>query len=607
MTQQQQNVNSPAQAKTATVVQVRTVADLRAHEPAAAGELATVLEYNPGSKMGGGVFVYDITDTKSPDDGGVTFVSAKGARWKRVLQDYNNVTVLDFGAIADGKTDCAEAVRRMFNWSQKNYPATGIRFTAGEFYLSAFDIADKGEVNRFKVSGAPVNFGYFPTTLIYSDRKNSDVVFRVKARYVEIAGLVFAGQSNVDGHPANTKGFFKNVVTGGQFLHVSSVEFRNTGGRCLDLIDTLDCKIDQFYSRHSQDSIIYARWSDQAQGAWDHCTAIELSNFNIQNSKNRPALDLPRCTQSFIRNGWIEHTDYPGDLTNGQWVIEGLAIESSIYPLKLGFTRALIIQKSIHSSAKPFDYSTDGIEPWTLLSEFDRGVAEISDLGAIFQGSLSYDAITSQHHMSNFANAHTWFYVGEFHFSDKSSQIHLRMLGSAQYLSQGATQTDFSTRTPEGVAHIYLQAREESDVIASWYGEGSSPVGRVHIEGTSARCKLYVKIPPSTGWTSALVDTNGRDRYQAGISFKFRKSFTQCSTEEAQRLDAAPTKAFQQHWTGNDKVGFGYNDNNQLILRGPYFEKAYQREDQSWYTRRFARVMYNGKPFSIELLPEDGI
>ncbi|WAH61620.1 hypothetical protein LZ023_38470 (plasmid) [Pseudomonas silvicola] len=91
-------------------------------------------------------------------------LSPPAKRWKRVIQDYSTITVLDFGAIADGKTDCITAVRRMITWSQRVLPAAGIRFTAGVFSMSTFDISDK-EINRFKV-GANVNFGYFPTTTL---------------------------------------------------------------------------------------------------------------------------------------------------------------------------------------------------------------------------------------------------------------------------------------------------------------------------------------------------------------------------------------------------------------------------------------------------------
>jgi amylovoran biosynthesis protein AmsF len=607
---------NPQNAVTAAapVIQVSDVAQLKATEPTTGGELATVLEYTRGTKAGGGVFLYDATDSTSPDDGGLIIVTAGKKRWKRVVLDYNSVTVLDFGAVPDGKTDCIEAVKRMFTWSQRVLPSAGIRFTAGVFSMSTFDISDK-EINRFKVTGASVNFGYFPTTTLlfnWDTKPRGLHFFKVNARYAEISGLVIKGMSfnpdgsmygNGDGGTAlNKVGFFANIITGGQFLRVSSMEFRYLGGRALDLIDTLDCKIDQFYARCCQDSLIYARWSDREAGAWDHSTAIELSNFNLQFGYNKPVFDLPRCTQSFIRNGWIEHSDYAGDLTNGQWVIEGLAIESTTNPLKLGYCRATIIQKSIHNQSAGFDFSTEGIEPWTLIGEGDRGVLEFSDWGIIAQGSLSYDYISSQQHMDNRTANNKWFYVGEFNFSDATSQIHVRVVGTAQYNSQSETQVDYSNRTPEGATNIYLQARDGGNTIGSWYGEGSSPVVKVHISGNGARTKLYVKIAAYTGFSTALVTTNGKDRYQAGLCFIFRKSFTACTTEESATLDAAPIVAFEQHWIGNKDVGFGYNNNKELLLRGTVIKGEVEEYEPGKYrTRRYLKVRVNGEAWSIPL------
>ncbi|NIE72351.1 hypothetical protein [Pantoea sp. Acro-807] len=596
----------------ASILHLNDIAALRATEPLVAGQLAVVLEYTKDTRMGGGVFIHDPVDTASVDDGGIIFVTAGKKRWKRVVLDYNSVTVVDFGAVSDGRTDCIEAVKRMFAWSQRVLPSAGIRFTAGEFSMSMFDISDK-EINRFKVSGAPVNFGYFPTTTLlfnWDTRPRGLHFFKVKARYVEISGFVIKGKSSNSGEDGGTAfnqvGFYANTITGGQFLRVSSMEFRYLGGRALDLIDTLDCKIDQFYSRGCQDSIVYARWSDRELGAWDHSTAIELSNFNLQRGTKKPVLDLPRCTQSFIRNGWIEHSEYAGDLTNGQWTIEGLVIESTANPMKMGYCRAMIIQKSVHRDSAGFDFSKEGVEPWTLLAEGDRGVMEISDLGAVIQGSLNYDFMTSQHHMDNRTDKPRWFYIGEFNFSDAASQIHIRVLGSAQFLSQSETQTDHSGRTPEGVAHIYLQARDKADTIGSWYSEGSSPVMKVHVEGGGARTKLFVKIPDYTGYSIALVETNGRDRYTSGQCFIFRKSFTVCDAEESARLEAAPVVAFEQRWTGNKSVGFGYNDNKELLVRGPYFFKDVEHQPGKWKRRHFLKIRVNGTPRSIELLdPED--
>ncbi len=570
------------------------------------GMVASVTGYHTGNYQGGGDFIYDPdTITVDRDEDGYFNLSASNNRtWHRINYDLNAVTDCDFGAIADGKTDCIEAVRRMFAWSKIHSPSTGIRFPRGRFYLSGFDVST-AENQFFKVSGPTVQFGHMAETTLILHKEHNDAIFKVKSRYVEIHGLKIEGGFADEAAPAFATGFFKNIITGGQFIRVSCVTFRYMGGRGLDLIDTLDCKIDQFYGTHCKDSVIYARWSGQKQGAWDHSTAIELTNFNIQYSTRRPALDLPRCTQSFIYNGWIEHSEYPGDLTNGQWTIEGLAIESTSHPLRLGYCRALILQKSIHNESAGLDFSTDGVEEWTLLSEYDRGVTEVSDFGSVVQGSLSYDVITSQHHLDNRKTGkEAWFYVGEFNFSDMSSQIHLRIVGSASWDAVTQTQKTFARSTPEGVAHIYLQAGNGSRSMASWHGEGASPVTKVYVEGSTAHCRLYVRIASYTGWSICLAETNGRDRYQAGVSFKFRKSFTELDQEESDAVEAASASAaaFEQHWVGNKDVGFGYNDNQELILASAMLDERSVPEGGKT-AKKYINVRVNGELYSLELSP----
>ncbi|WP_336778748.1 hypothetical protein [Pantoea sp. USHLN256] len=575
------------------LIQLRDVAALRATEPKKVGELASVLEYTTGTAMGGGLFVYDITDKTTPEDYGLNIVTAKGARWKRVVFDYNSVTVLDFGAVADGKTDCLEAVTRMFNWSQKNYPATGIRFTAGRFFISKFDIAAK-EVNRFKLSGAPVNFGYFPTTTLLSDRKDNEVMFSVKARYVEISGFVVEGESLQNSLPANSKGFFKNIIEAGQFLRVSSMEFRYLGGRGLDLLDTLDCKIDQWYARNCQNSLIHAYWSDNPNGKWDHSTAIELSNFNIQRNSAHPAIYAPRCTQSLIRNGWIEHSSDPGDLSNGQWIIEAMNIEACDSPLNMAYCRTITLQKNIQGS-HGFDFTPRPTDSeW--LSEYERGSIEIDSSGTIINGSLNYDYVTSQHAMDNRSAKEAWWCVGEIQLK-QSQQAHMRVIGNAQYNSMSGTQVDFSDRTAEGVGHIYFQMLN-SQIACSWYSEGSCPITKVHIEQIkTGECRIYVKVAVYSGFTKVLLDTNSEDRHRAGVHFLYRKVFTKCAEEKAAELDEAVKTpvVFEQHWTGNKSVGFGYNNNGELLLRAAKANAAEYNE-----TPELVKVRINGVEYALE-------
>lgn len=79
-------------------VQLRTI------EPEKVGQLIYVRAHTAGmvptasGDTGGGWFWYDSTDTTTPDDNGVTFVTATGKRWKREMSDTRRVTPRMFGA-----------------------------------------------------------------------------------------------------------------------------------------------------------------------------------------------------------------------------------------------------------------------------------------------------------------------------------------------------------------------------------------------------------------------------------------------------------------------------------------------------------------------------
>ena len=125
---------------------------------------------------------------------------------------------------------------------------------------------------------------------------------------------------------------------------------------------------------------------------------------------------------------------------------------------------------------------------------------------------------------------------------------------------------------------------------------------KVHIEGGATRTKLYVKLAQYTGFATAQVETNGKDRYKAGLCFIFRKSYTACSDADEKKLDAAPVVAFEQHWIGNEKVGIGYNNDKELLLNGTLIlGKPEEYEPGKWRTRRYLKVRVNGDEWSIPL------
>ncbi|MFU9136527.1 hypothetical protein [Erwinia tasmaniensis] len=574
---------------------VADIAALRALEPRSPVEIVVVLEYAKGSNNGGGVFVYDASDTTSKEDYGLTIVSPKGARWKRSINDQNDVNVIAFGAIPGGKVDCLEAVKRMWHWSQANNPNIGIKFPAGTFLISRFDISDK-EVSRFRLVGEHVNSGYYPATKLISDKKNGEVMFRVNARYMVISGLEVDGQSS-SGSP-NTKGFYKNIITAGQFVRVTSINFINLGGRGLDLIDTLDCKIDQWFAKKCSGTVIYATWSNNPSGKWDHITAIELSNFNIQYCTTNPAIDLQRAAQSLLWNGWIEHTDYPGNISNGHWSLHALNIETCKNPLACHYSRIINIQFN-QQNGEGLDFSEKG-DRWDLISEYEMGNVRIENHGISVNGSVNYQYLTSPDRMDNRSDKEKWFYLGEFFLSQNTAQLHIRIVGSAFYSSAGTTQKGYTERTAEGGADIYLQKIGDKNYIGSWVGEGSVPVTRVLLQPGSSgeKIKMYVKIAKYTGYCIALMDTNAFDRYAAGIHFRFYKAYTPATAAEIKQLDAAADNCFHQHWLGRDKVGIGFNNDDELLIQGKLAAmSAFDSATQC------LQVLVNGKTYGLELKP----
>lgn len=92
---------------TLSVVAIRDIATLRATEPLFDGQRIPVIGYYDDTPLqGGGDFIYDSTDTTTPDDGVLTFVTAGGRRWKRKNPNrLGRLSALDAGARADSQAN----------------------------------------------------------------------------------------------------------------------------------------------------------------------------------------------------------------------------------------------------------------------------------------------------------------------------------------------------------------------------------------------------------------------------------------------------------------------------------------------------------------------
>ncbi|POW59656.1 amylovoran biosynthesis protein AmsF [Candidatus Pantoea alvi] len=531
--------------------EIASVEELRKTRPLFEGAKIKLKSWHEGLEVGGGEFVGSFQSVK--DDGGVNF-AGEGFYWRRVVDDFNRLSLFDFGAIADGKTDAAPAIKAMYQWSEQAQQPICVQFPAGTFFVSACDFGSEGR-RFFRISGAMVNFGYFPATTIVSDGQ-SEFVFDVNARWVEISNLIFNGNS--DKRP-NKQGLFRNTCDGGQFFRGACLRFNAVGGTALSLLDTLDCKIDQWYASRCTGDVIKAGWSGRKAGAWDHSTAIELSNFNAQNCRGGMVLNLPRCSQSIIHNGWIEHCDHPGDISNGQWIVDALSLEDCKNPLIAHNSRLNMRQTNLQSGSW-IDNSDQG-ERW--LNVWEMGSTRVESYGVAIDGSLKYNYITSRWRLVNNSDQQTWFELGTIYSPDVGDAWEIEIFGQSEFSNGSTSQplmNPIADRSTGGRAVIHVQ-RKKSKAEASWSAEGSSPVVEVRYVATSdSEVRLFVKL---AGWTPSavvLMKTTSKDRFATGRCARVSASMEKATPPSG---NVAAPQRFSLH---NGKAGIGGNEQGDLLL-----------------------------------------
>lgn len=527
--------------------------ELRKTRPLFEGAKVRLKGWHDGLEVGGGSFVGSLVAEK--DDGGYIASSGQNYHWRRVVDDLNHMTLFDFGAIADGKTDSAPAIQSMYNWAQTRNQQISIQFPAGNFFVSKFDLSAK--YNRFfRLAGSPVNFGYFPATTIVSDGA-SEFVFNVNARWVEISNISFNGQSN---KKPNKQGFFNNICPAGQFFRGACLRFSYVGGPSLSLMDTLDCKIDQWYASHCTGDVIKGVWSDTKKGAWNHNTAIELSNFNAQNCKQGMVLNLPRCGQSIIHNGWIEHTEFPGDITNGQWIIDALSMEGCANPLNAQNSRLNLRQINLQGHS----YIDNSPAKNPLLSRYELGSTHVESFGITVDGSMKYGWLGSRYHLSNNTEQEQWYELGRLFSPEVGDSWEIEIFGQAEYDTRfGGTQFSnlMGSNTAGGKALIQVQRKKQKSAV-TWSGEGACPVIDVFYNAPyDTDTIVYVKLAKKVASATVLLKSTANDRFMSGKCAIFDATLNKVSSTPDHGR-AAPRR-LSLH---NGMAGFGANEDGDIMM-----------------------------------------
>jgi len=398
-----------------------TFDDLATLIPIEEGHLAFLREYHTGTGFGGGMFIA-VAGSATGDKGLIQPVN-DDFHWQRYV-DPAKADVTMFGAVADGVTDCAEAVEAMFNWytnSGNIFQRIGIQFPAGEFALSSIP-ASTTQIAMFRCVGLGHDqLGYNNATRLWLIGDADSICFDVVARWTEIGNFQIQG----DGLTNDTvvRHFFRNNVTQGQHVRVFNMYIQDVYGRMFQLIDTLDSKFSQVYAQRGHDNLIRVLASGEV--SWDHSTAIEISNCTIQNfradSDQGGVFFIPHCTQAMMWNVWLEFCDYPGNLTNGEWALHGLAMESNTNPLYMGQTR-LAQYSCSNANGAGIDILTDksvnnitGEPESESLSQYEAGQVMIYSHGVYANAALQASLQYSGKIYSNSGNgSNVWIRIGYF-------------------------------------------------------------------------------------------------------------------------------------------------------------------------------------------------
>ncbi|QZA70863.1 tail spike protein [Erwinia phage AH06] len=536
--------------------QILSFDDLRKLKPRSEGARISLRGWNTNTCYGGGEFIGHLT--KGTDDGG-TIAAGSGYYWERVCNDPAELNVTHWGAVPDGKTDAAPAMLNMYNWSFAKFQGVGIRFPAGTFFVSQFKPGK--ELNIIRITGNPTNFGYHGSTILVSDN-NDNFMIDLTARKVELANFIFRGTTTVAA--PTKKSIYSNNIAGGQYFNGTCLRFENIGGKSICLVDTLDTHLNQWYASGCTGDVITATWSGRAAGVWDHSTAIELSNFNVQNVRGAKVFNLPRCTQSFMYNGWIEHCDDPGDINNGQWVITGLSIEDCKAALRASYSRLVETARSLQSGSK-IDYSIDPtIEEW--LSEWERGRVDIQNYGVYTDGSIEFGAMMSRNKLSNSAASAKWFRVGKFFSPAEGDQIDVNLIGTGNFLSVGAVIENVdSVRQGGGNTLIRLQYKSKA-IGATLMPFGSSPIQAALFVKDGSTFQLYVQLKPYTRNVIPVVTATGITHFEKGVSFYFRPDIA--GLADAEIADLVGATVINEQWSIGQAAGVGVTNEGNLVLKG---------------------------------------
>ncbi|MBD8165152.1 amylovoran biosynthesis protein AmsF [Erwinia persicina] len=551
------------------MIEVNSFAELRTTAPVKAGDFALLKRYydKDSTFRGGGMFVGFITTALPVDDGG-TYAVGAGFFWKRVVNSLDELNIYHFGGKGDGITDDSGAFKLMLNWAQTVNTSSrnlGVRFPGGKFLINPIDLS-ASEIPCFYLYGDDNPQGGMPRTTIVSN-KSSTPVFRVNARRTTIKGISWNGQASADITAnkgaitaemcTNQQPFFENIMVAGQTVLITCFRVQNNGGTAIKLLDTLDSKFDQIYAINTYARVFDIGWSDTVKGVWDHSTAIELSNANFQSGYGDATLMMPRVTQGLISNVWIEHTRNPGDLSNGQWLVEALSLENCANPLNMDNARVQIRQLNLQAGATV----SLNTAPGRWLSGYETGWRRDESFGTQMSGTLRAGWY-SGYKINNTTTSDKWYKLGKVFMPRDNQQWIIEMVSKVSNDAVTGTAGNPVSAVSSGTSYLGI-SRCATAIYGDIRHHGSPAVLDIKFNriGTTTS-EIWVKLKAASGDTMFNLKSTGPTRFESGECSLFTPDLGEV-TDLTTIGTVSPAARMSLH---NGLAGVGANEKGVLTV-----------------------------------------
>lgn len=590
--------------------EVASFSDLAALQPQYEGQKIKLSSWHEGYNLGGGDFL-SVKATKT-DDGGVIAKVNDTWHWKRIGNP-EDLDITNFGglpaAIPSQDYDCSVSLENYAKYlsslSSPSYGA-GMKIPTGAWNISQADLSSLPTYFVFRLrGGGEYEHGRQTATIINLTGPDNSYCITVNSHVVELNNLgIYGGYDK----KINTRRFITSK-TRPTWLRVSKFYASYMGGVSLDFLDTLDTKLDQFYTEYTYDSFLKVLPSDTSAGGWVTSTAIELSNFNIQyhlsGSSAKPAILAPLSYYGVINNGWIEHSDYPANIAYGMWNINSLAIESTTNPVYAYMSRIRDVWGD-YKLAIPIDYTLGAAEVSALNLTIPSWINDtrFANGGLVEQPSFVLNKGAEAHHMilpeSRISGGNGWYYLGDFTPQYTAHGMVIELQGANGYNSEVTTKTSV-TGAGSGTGKCIIRIQNKgstSNLAVAWSNENSSGITGVkwkYINDSNKLIAIYVQIQQYSNSIGMFVrsDSDVPGYSNGTVSYYTFKGALVSDITSVSGL----TTASSIHTIHNNTYGYGMNLNSGVMM----FDTPITYSEGASGQTRVLPIYNNGQRFNIPL------